>query len=273
MIAMQWGPIFFWRYWYTANFHFLSKCLMPEFENVKIILVNTSHPGNIGASARAMANMGFSNLVLVQPKDFPSGVAIGRAASAVDILETAQVFDSLEEAVSDCTLVICTSARSRKIPWPMVTPEQAAVKVLEEKSTSKVALVFGREDAGLNNGELQLGHFHVQIPTEKNFSSLNLAASVLVICYELHKHKLYHQSQGPSAEKDYWDQDFATSDELEHFYKHLERVMVAIKFHDPENPRQLMQRVRRLFGRIRIDVMEMNILRGILSNIEKTMKD
>jgi tRNA (cytidine32/uridine32-2'-O)-methyltransferase len=245
---------------------------MPEFNNIKIVLVNTSHPGNIGASARAMANMGFTNLVLVQPKDFPSGVAVGRAASAVDILGSAQVFDSLEEAISDCTLVICTSARSRKIPWPMVTPEQTAIKVLEEKRSNTVALVFGREDAGLNNSELQLGHFHVQIPTDKDFSSLNLAASVLVICYEVYKHKLSFQSKESSSEESYWDQDFARSDEVEHFYKHLERVMVAIKFHDPDNPRQLMQRVRRLFGRIRIDVMEMNILRGILSNIEKSIK-
>ena len=136
---------------------------MPEFENVKIILVNTSHPGNIGASARAMANMGFSNLVLVQPKDFPSGVAIGRAASAVDILETAQVFDSLEEAVSDCTLVICTSARSRKIPWPMVTPEQAAVKVLEEKSTSKVAFVFGPRNPPQSCNAFSLPKFRIGV--------------------------------------------------------------------------------------------------------------
>ena len=245
---------------------------MLTLNNVKVVLVNTSHPGNIGASARAMKNMGLSNLALVQPKDFPSGVAVGRAASAVDILESAEIFDSLEQAVSDCALVICASARSRKIPWPMLTPEESATKILKEVNANKVAIVFGREDAGLNNDELQLGHFHVQIPAEENCSSLNLAAAVLVICYELYKLSLRSNSKELIKDQDHWDQKLATNGEVEYFYKHLERVMIAIDFHDPENPRQLIQRVRRLFNRIRIDVMEMNILRGILSNVENAIK-
>ncbi|MDG2421728.1 MAG: RNA methyltransferase [Gammaproteobacteria bacterium] len=244
---------------------------MLTLNNVKVVLVNTSHPGNIGASARAMKNMGLSNLALVQPKDFPSGVAVGRAASAVDILESAEIFDSLEQAVSDCALVICASARSRKIPWPMLTPEESATKILKEVNANKVAIVFGREDAGLNNDELQLGHFHVQIPAEKNCSSLNLAAAVLVICYEIYKLSLRSISKELIKDQDHWDQKLATNGEVEYFYKHLERVMIAIDFHDPENPRQLIQRVRRLFNRIRIDVMEMNILRGILSNVENAI--
>ena len=244
---------------------------MLTLNNVKVVLVNTSHPGNIGASARAMKNMGLSNLALVQPKDFPSGVAVGRAASAVDILESAEIFDSLEQAVSDCALVICASARSRKIPWPMLTPEESATKILKEVIANKVAIVFGREDAGLNNDELQLGHFHVQIPAEENCSSLNLAAAVLVICYELYKLSLRSNSRELIKDQDHWDQKLATNGEVEYFYKHLERVMIAIDFHDPENPRQLIQRVRRLFNRIRIDVMEMNILRGILSNVENAI--
>ena len=244
---------------------------MLTLNNVKVVLVNTSHPGNIGASARAMKNMGLSNLALVQPKDFPSGVAVGRAASAVDILESAEIFDSLEQAVSDCALVICASARSRKIPWPMLTPEESATKILKEVIANKVAIVFGREDAGLNNDELQLGHFHVQIPAEENCSSLNLAAAVLVICYELYKLSLRSNSKELIKDQDHWDQKLATNGEVEYFYKHLERVMIAIDFHDPENPRQLIQRVRRLFNRIRIDVMEMNILRGILSNVENAI--
>ena len=244
---------------------------MLTLNNVKVVLVNTSHPGNIGASARAMKNMGLSNLALVQPKDFPSGVAVGRAASAVDILESAEIFDSLEQAVSDCALVICASARSRKIPWPMLTPEESATKILKEVNANKVAIVFGREDAGLNNDELQLGHFHVQIPAEENCSSLNLAAAVLVICYEVYKLSLRSNSKELIKDQDHWDQKLATNGEVEYFYKHLERVMIAIDFHDPENPRQLIQRVRRLFNRIRIDVMEMNILRGILSNVENAI--
>ena len=235
-------------------------------------MVNTAHPGNIGASARAMKNMGLKQLTLVQPKDFPSGVAIGRAASAVDILDSAIIVDSLEEAVANCGLVICASARSRKIPWPMLDPEEVATKVTNEKDFTNVALVFGREDSGLSNEELQLGHFHVQIPAEEKYSSLNLAAAVLVICYEIRKAASRKNADHRKQGDEFWDQEFATSQQVEHFYQHLEQVLIDIKFHDPENPRQLMQRMRRLFGRIRPDVMELNILRGILTNIEHSIK-
>ncbi len=241
---------------------------MFDFSQICVVLVNTSHPGNIGATARAMKNMGLGKLTLVQPVDFPSGVAVGRAVSAVDILDNARVVSSLQEAVEDCGLVIGASARSRNIPWPMVSPEQCAQKAVTEASVNKVALVFGREDAGLNNEELQLCHFHVQIPADPNYSSLNLSAAVMVICYEVRKAALALTEQPAIGEDEFWDQEKANGEQVEHFYTHLERVMIAIKFHDPENPRQLMPRMRRLFSRIRIDVMEMNILRGILSNIE-----
>jgi len=245
---------------------------MLDFQNVSVVLVNTSHPGNIGASARAMKNMGLDNLILVQPEEFPSGVAVGRAASAVDTLENAVVVSSLEEAVRDCGLVIGASARSRRIPWPMLTPEQCGAKVQQEMAINKVALVFGREDAGLNNEELQLCHFHVQIPTSEGYSSLNLAAAVMVVCYELRKAGIaglgVSQEGTEREEEEFWDQKKASGEEVDHLYSHFERVLVAIDFHDPKNPRQLMQRMRRMFSRIRIDVMEMNILRGILTNIE-----
>ncbi len=240
---------------------------MQEFRNISVVLVQTSHPGNIGAAARAMKNMGLSRLILVNPAEFPSGVAVGRAAGAVNVLESAAVVDSLPEAVADCGLVIGASARSRRIPWPMLSPEQTAQQVAAECNSSAVALVFGREDSGLNNEELQLCNYHVQIPTNPDYSSLNLAAAVMVLCYELHKVSLSIEETTLDTYHD-WDQDIATGEQVEHFYQHLERVMVAIDFHDPENPRQLMQRMRRLFSRIRIDVMEMNILRGILTNIE-----
>lgn len=239
---------------------------------VKVVLVNTSHPGNIGATARAMKNMGLGNLVLVQPREFPSGVAVGRAASALDILEQAEVVDSLEEAVADCGLIIGASARIRSIPWPMLDPQSCAQQVLGALPSNRVALVFGREDSGLNNEELQQCHYHVHIPANAGYSSLNLAAAVLVICYELHKASI-NVVQGKQAEGEIWDQEWASGEQVEHFYKHLERMLVAIDFHDPENPRQLMQRLRRLFGRTRIDVMEMNILRGILTNIEQALQE
>lgn len=265
---------------------------MGTLDRIKIVLVSTSHPGNIGAAARAMKNMGLSELVLVAPEEFPSGVAVGRAASALEILEKARVVDTLTDAIADCTLVIGASARRRSIPWPMLSPEQLGEKVIEESGAGgSIALVFGREDSGLNNEELQLCHFHVQIPANPDYSSLNLAAAVMVISYEVRKAYLAMADQlsedgqsgggetnagqaatGSQLEQN-WDQPLASGDQVEHFYAHLERVLVAIDFHDPDNPRQLMQRMRRLFNRVRIDEMEMNILRGVLTNIEFNLKD
>ena len=246
--------------------------LMNTLPHIKIVLVNTSHPGNIGATARAMKNMGLSRLALVNPVEFPSGVAVGRAASALDVLEQAQVVNTLGEAIADCALVIGSSARSRSLPWPMLTPEQSAAKLIKESQSAKVALVFGREDSGLNNEELQLCHFHVQIPASPEYSSLNLAAAVMVLCYEIRRAVLRDEEADDKAEDEYWDQERATVEQVEYFYEHLERVLVEIDFHDLDNPRQLMQRMRRLFGRVRIDAMEMNILRGVLTNIEHKIK-
>ncbi len=251
---------------------------MTAVPDIKIVLVNTSHPGNIGAAARAMKNMGLRQLVLVQPEEFPSGVAVGRAASALDILEHATVVSSLAEAVADCGLVIGTSARSRSLPWPMLSPEECAEKIVVEQSRNQAALVFGREDSGLTNEELQQCHYHVQIPSNEQYSSLNLAAAVMVLSYELRKAAINADAVAEPAtaneeSDDSWDQPRATGEQVEHFYEHLERVLVRVDFHDPDNPRQLMQRLRRLFGRVRIDVMEMNILRGVLTNIEHNLKD
>ena len=245
---------------------------MNTIPHIKIVLVNTSHPGNIGATARAMKNMGLTRLALVNPMEFPSGVAVGRAASALDVLERAEVVETLVEAIADCALVIGSSARSRSLPWPMLTPEQSAEKLVKEGRSAQVALVFGREDSGLNNEELQLCHFHVQIPASSEYSSLNLAAAVMVLCYEIRRAVLWDEETAARVEDDYWDQERATVEQVEYFYEHLERVLVGIDFHDPDNPRQLMQRMRRLFGRVRIDAMELNILRGILTNIEHKIR-
>ncbi len=259
-----------------------------DFSNIRIVLVNTSHPGNIGAAARAMKNMGLRHLTLVEPRDFPSGVAVGRAKAALDILDNAVVTATLEEAVADCTLVIGASARSRKIPWPVLSPTQCAEQIIAESRSSKVALVFGREDTGLSNDELQLCHFHVQIPADDEYSSLNLAAAVMVLSYELRLAMLqrdqgYQRSgseieqpadtESPVAhpadgEEAYWDIVKATGEQMEYFYIHLEQVMVDLKFHDPENPRLLMTRMRRMFNRIRPDRMELSILRGLLTYVE-----
>ncbi len=258
-----------------------------DLHNIRIILVNTSHPGNIGATARAMKNMGLRHLYLVDPKEFPSAVATGRAVSAVDILESAVVTATLEEAIVDCGLVIGASARSRRVPWPLLSPPQCAEKVADDCRNNKVALVFGREDAGLTNEELQLCHYHVNIPADEEYSSLNLAAAVMVISYEV-RMALLRRAGEPLARTDSshdvagaqgqaedvvvagldWDVPRATGQQLESFYTHLEQVMIDLNFHDPENPRLLMMRMRRLFGRIRPDQMEISILRGLMSHID-----
>lgn len=248
------------------------------FDNVRIVLVNTSHPGNIGAAARAMKNMGLSKLTLVDPEDFPSPVASGRAVSAVNILEAATVTKTLEEAVAGCGLVIGTSARIRSIPWPLISPQQCAQHVADDSRQNEVALVFGREDSGLTNEELQLCHFHVNIPADEKLSSLNLAAAVMVLSYEVRMELLKREAEGqqaPTAPVDEeivegvdWDVPKATGKQVEGFYTHLEKTMIDLNFHDPENPRLLMLRMRRLFGRIRPDQMEISVLRGFLAHID-----
>lgn len=245
--------------------------------NIRIVLVNTSHPGNIGAAARAMKNMGLSKLTLVDPEDFPSPVAFGRAVSASDILENTVVTKTLEEAVSGCGLVIGASARLRSIPWPLISPPQCAQKAVEDSQQNEVALVFGREDAGLTNEELQLCHFHVNIPADEKLSSLNLAAAVMVISYEVRQELLRRKELGlpnvaPAddvvADGVNWDVPKATGKQVESFYTHIEQVMVDLNFHDPDNPRLLMLRMRRLFGRIRPDQMEISVLRGFLAHVD-----
>jgi tRNA (cytidine32/uridine32-2'-O)-methyltransferase len=234
--------------------------------NTRIILVNTSHPGNIGAAARAMKTMGLKELYLVDPYSFPHEKAVEMAVSAGDILEKAVAVKTLEEAIADCTLVIGTSARSRTVPWPMVTPREMAAKVKAEPQDAKTAIVFGREHSGLTNEELQLCHAHVQIPADPEYSSLNLAAAVQVIAYELRMASL----EGKTSEPE-WDYRLATAQEMDLFFAHLEKVSVQIDFLKPSAPRKLMTRLRRLYLRARPDVMEMNILRGMLTAIEDTI--
>lgn len=241
-----------------------------HLDNIRIVLVNTSHPGNIGAAARAMKNMGLSKLYLVAPKDYPSGVAIGRASSALDILDNAVLCDNLTEAIADCSLVIGTSARSRRIPWPIVDPVACAKKLVEEGQQQPVALVFGREDRGLSNEELQLCHFHVQIAANPEYSSLNLAAAVMVLSHEIYKLKEQYDQSGKEKSVN-WDYELATVEEVETYLDHLEQLLIQIDFHDPENPRHLMPRLRRLYNRVRVDKMEINILHGIVSETRKML--
>ena len=233
--------------------------------NTRIVLVNTSHSGNIGASARAMKTMGLSTLYLVSPQFFPDDKANEMASGALDVLGKAIVVDSLDEAVADCSLVVGTSARLRTIPWPMLSPRQFAEKAVKESLDTKIAIVFGREQSGLTNDELHRCHYHIHIPSDDNYSSLNLAAAVQVIAYELRVASLNE------VVSEVWDYRFANAEEMEGFYEHLERVLIQIDFLDPKVPRQLMTRLRRLFQRARLDAMEMNILRGMLAAVEKVI--
>lgn len=248
-------------------------------DQIRIVLVETSHSGNIGAVARAMKNMGLGNLCLVNPVSFPDEASYARSSGASDVLDNATVVSSLDEAISDCVLVMGTSARGRKVPWPVIAPPDAAVKAAEHTSAGPVALVFGRENHGLSNDELQRCHYHIHIPSNPEYSSLNLAMAVQVVCYEMRMHYLRGLEGGEgspylkpmTAPGDAgWDVPPAPVNDVEGFFGHLEQVLVDIDFHRRENPRQLMTRLRRLFQRARLDQMEINILRGILTAVQKS---
>ena len=230
---------------------------------IKIILVETSHPGNIGAVARAMKNMGLADLVLVNPQSFPHQDALSRASGADDILESALVVNNLLEGISDCHYVIGASARSRSIDWPSLYPKECAKKILTEHRDEYTAIVFGPEKSGLKNQDLDHCHALLNIPTSSDFSSLNLAMAVQIFCYELRS-----QFYGEQPYKYESNVRYASVQEMENFYDHLESHLVVNEFLDPENPRHLMRRIRRLFNKASPDQNEINILRGILSSFE-----
>jgi tRNA (cytidine32/uridine32-2'-O)-methyltransferase len=174
------------------------------FSNIRIVLVNTSHPGNIGGAARAMKNMGLERLYLVEPKEYPSDKAVWRSAGAVDVLENAVVVETLDEAIKGCGLVVGTSARERRIPWPLLNPRECGESVWTESEQHEVAVVFGREDRGLTNEELHKCNYHVHIPANPDYSSLNLATAVQVICYEI-RMAFLATSEGKALTQQTWD--------------------------------------------------------------------
>ena len=235
---------------------------------IRIVLVNTSHPGNIGGAARAMKNMGLAELYLVEPREYPAPRAVWRAAGARDVLANAKIVGSVDEAIKDCGLVIGTSARERRIPWPLINPRECGDKIWQEAKSHQVALLFGREDRGLTNSELQKCHYHVHIPSNPDYSSLNLATAVQVLSYEIRMASLARKD-GKLPEMNEWDQPLATADEVELFHDHLATTMADLKFYDPDNPKQLLTRMRRLFNRTRMDKMEVSMLRGLLSAAQR----
>ncbi|MCV6615609.1 MAG: tRNA (cytosine(32)/uridine(32)-2'-O)-methyltransferase TrmJ [Cellvibrionaceae bacterium] len=250
----------------------MADSLQPQsrerMQKVRIVLVNTSHPGNIGGVARAMKNMGMSSLYLVEPKEYPADKAVWRASNAVDVLDGAIVVNSLDEAIADCGLVVGTSARDRRIPWPMLTPRQCGERAWGEAESHDVALVFGREDRGLTNEELQKCHYHVHIPSNPDYSSLNLGAAVQVLAYEMRLAALEAEQGGAALQYNDWDQPPVKAEALEHYFNHLQQTLEKVGFLEPDNPRQTMTRLRRLYSRVRMDEMEMNILRGVLTAMQ-----
>jgi tRNA (cytidine32/uridine32-2'-O)-methyltransferase len=229
--------------------------------NIKIVLVETSHPGNIGAVARAMKNMAMDNLCLVNPKIFPSAEATARASGADDVLAGAKVYATLQEAIADCQLVLGASARCRTISWPELTPRECAEKVIVHEPGKKVAILFGRENSGLKNHELDLCHYLLRIPCNSDYSSLNIAAAVQVICYELFVAAGVKEN---SRVGDKGDIALATAEQMDSFYGHLHQALVDIDFMRPDQSKSIMRRLRRIYNRIQLDAKEVDILRGIL---------
>jgi len=230
--------------------------------NFKVVLVETSHPGNIGAVARAMKNMRMNQLRLVEPKFFPHADATARASGADDVLRSASVYPSLQTAIADCQIVLGASARDRTISWPSLTARQCANKwVCTTEPAPNIALVFGRENSGLKNHELDLCHFLLRIPCNAEYSSLNLAAAVQVVCYELF---VASGQEQVSVIGDRDEAPLATAEQMEAFYVHLQQTMADIGFLHPERSKSIMRRLRRIFNRVQLDTKELDILRGIL---------
>lgn len=232
---------------------------------VRIVLVQTSHPGNVGAAARAMKTMGVTDLALVAPRAFPSAEATARASGADDVLEQARVVDTLEEAVGDCGFVAATTARPRtaNVSWPVADPRDCAPRLLDEARRTRVALVFGPEQSGLTNEHLARCRLLVQIPTGEAYASLNLAMAVQILCYEL---RIAHGG-GVSVPEARLAPPATTAD-LESFFGHLERLLDEAGYLRPDHPKQLRLKLRRIFQRAAPDRNEINILRGMLTALD-----
>jgi len=242
-----------------------------SLSNIRIVLIQTSHPGNIGAAARAMKTMGLSDLCLVNPTQYPDPQAEAMASGADDVLQHARVVPSLSEAIADCQHIIGTSARSqRTLRWRLLEPRECGSFAAEQAETQKVAIVFGRERTGLTNEELELCHQLVHIPSNPDYSSLNVAAAVQILSYECRVAHLDRIAAGdksivPASGEASLEEEIVSAKAMEGFYQQLEQLMIDTDFLDPKNPRYLMRRMRRLYGRIQVTKSELSLLRGSLS--------
>lgn len=256
-----------------------NAVVSQHLSHVRIVMVNTTLPANIGSALRAMKTMGLCKLVLVSPKTYPHPDIDALAAGATDLIEQIELVETLEDAIKDCHLVFGTSARSRTIPWPLLDARPAAQKsmhgVIQQKQ--EIAIVFGREDRGLTNEELALANYHVTIPVNTDYGVLNVAQAIQVICYEMRMATLELMDKQvdeqatmhvTDQEDMHWDEPLVTHEQMEQFYPHIEKMLAEIEFLDPKNPRLLPLRLRRLFGRIQLDKMEYHLLRGIFSRVQ-----
>ena len=256
-----------------------NAAVAAHLSHVRIVMVNTTLPANIGSALRAMKTMGLYKLVLVAPKTYPHPDIDALAAGATDLIEQIEVVEQLEDAIADCHLVFGTSARTRTIPWPLLDARPAAKKSLNAVAQhgQNIAIIFGREDRGLTNEELALANYHVTIPVNEEYGVLNVAQAIQVICYEMRMAAIdivgkiadpEATMQVTDSEAMQWDEPLVNHEQMQQFYPHLEKMLAEIEFMDPKNPRLLPLRLRRLFGRIQLDRMEYHLLRGIFSRVQ-----
>ncbi|PSW02137.1 tRNA (cytosine(32)/uridine(32)-2'-O)-methyltransferase TrmJ [Photobacterium lipolyticum] len=236
-------------------------------DKISVVLIGTSHPGNIGSAARAMKVMGLTNLVLVDPACEIDEKSIALAAGAADVVANAKIVKTLDEAVADCGLVIGSSARSRTLEWPQLDPRECGIRSINEAASHPVAILFGRERTGLTNDELQKCHCHVYIPANPEYSSLNLAMAVQTVSYEIRMAYLEQQKFADEMTVE----EYPRAKELELFYEHLEKVISGTNFINKKHPGMVMAKLRRLFTRARPEQQELNILRGILTSVERIL--
>ena len=236
-------------------------------ELINIVLVETSHPGNIGSVARAMKTMGLSKLSLINPRKYPSGEANALSGNATDILENAQVYKTIEDAIKTSTFVYATSSRNRTIQWPTVNVEEGAELILNQTTAEKeISILFGREDRGLTNEELQLANTHIEIPANPDYPVLNLAMSAQILSYEIFKAS--HNTEA----RDWHDYPEVDSANLQMLIDHFIQTAVNIDVIHPENPKKIISRIKRMFSRLHPDEMEASFLRGFLAAINKKLK-
>ena len=231
---------------------------------INIVLVDTIHPGNIGSVARAIKTMGLKRLSLVNPRVFPSSDANALAGNATDILENATLYSSIQDAIKNSTFVYATSARDRSIQWPIINAEQASTEIVEQANSEKeISIIFGKEDRGLTNEELELANKLIEIPANPDYPVLNIAMSSQVIAYEIFKASKENQS------KEWRDYPEVNSEKLQMLIDHFIETAIDIDVIDPNNPKKIISRIRRMFSRLQPDEMEESFLRGFLSKINK----